>query len=64
VIEQITFLLFLKRLDDLHTLEESKAEMLGAAMERQIFPGGSDDKGEPYAQSALVPVQEFRTTRD
>lgn len=25
VIEQITYLLFLKRLDDLHTLEENKA---------------------------------------
>lgn len=48
VIEQITFLLFIKRLDDLHTLEESKAEMLGTAMERQIFPDGNDDKGEPF----------------
>ena len=29
VIEQITYLLFLKRLDDLHTLEENKAARLG-----------------------------------
>jgi len=28
VIEQITYLLFLKRLDDLHTLEENKAARL------------------------------------
>jgi type I restriction enzyme M protein len=28
VIEQITYLLFLKRLDDLHTLEENKATRL------------------------------------
>lgn len=48
VIEQITYLLFIKRLDDLHTLEESKAETLGLKMERRIFPGGSDDKGRAY----------------
>ena len=48
VIEQITYLLFIKRLDDLHTLEESKAEMLGTEMERRIFPEGADDKGRAY----------------
>jgi len=49
VIEQITYLLFIKRLDDLQTLEESKAEALGIAMERRIFPEGTDDKGRSYA---------------
>lgn len=48
VIEQITFLLFIKRLDELHTLEESKAATLGRPMERRIFPGGPDPKGRPY----------------
>lgn len=48
VIEQLTFLLFIKRLDEIHTREESKAEMLGQPMERPIFPEGADDKGEPY----------------
>src|SRR6056297_401423 len=48
VIEQLTFLLFIKRLDELHTNEENKAEMFGIDMERRIFPEGSDDKGEPY----------------
>ncbi len=48
VIEQITYLLFIKRLDDLHTLEESKAETLGLEMERRIFPEGNDDKGRAY----------------
>jgi type I restriction enzyme M protein len=48
VIEQLNFLLFIKRLDELHTNEENKAEMLGIEMERRIFPEGSDDKGEPY----------------
>jgi type I restriction enzyme M protein len=49
VIEQITYLLFIKRLDDLQTLEESKAEALGIEVERRIFPEGEDDKGRPYA---------------
>ncbi len=48
VIEQLTFLLFIKRLDEIHTREESKAEMLAQPMERPIFPEGADDKGEPY----------------
>ncbi len=37
VIEQITYLLFIKRLDDLHTLEEKKARTLKIDMERPIF---------------------------
>lgn len=49
VIEQITYLLFIKRLDDLQTLEESKAEALGKPIERRIFPDGSDERGRPYA---------------
>lgn len=34
VIEQITYLLFLRRLDDLETLEENKAARLGEPMTR------------------------------
>jgi len=49
VIEQITYLLFIKRLDDIHTLEESKAEALGLEMERKIFSDGQDDRGRAYA---------------
>lgn len=49
VIEQITYLLFIKRLDDLQTLEENKAETLGLPLERQIFPEGADDRGRAYA---------------
>ncbi len=40
VIEQITYLLFIRRLDDLQTLEENKANRLGKPMERRIFPDG------------------------
>ena len=49
VIEQITYLLFLRRLDDLHTLEENKSARLGKPMERQIFPKGKDAKGLAFA---------------
>ncbi len=48
VIEQITYLLFIRRLDDLHTLEENKATRLKKPMERRIFPEGKDPKGRPY----------------
>jgi type I restriction enzyme M protein len=53
VIEQITYLLFLKRLDDLHTLEENKAARLKQPMQRRIFPKGKDDFGKlprPYEE--------------
>jgi len=48
VIEQITYLLFIRRLDDLHTLEENKANRLKKPMERRVFPAGKDPKGRPY----------------
>ena len=48
VIEQITYLLFIKRLDDLHTLEENKAATTKKPMERRIFPDGNDAKKRPY----------------
>jgi type I restriction enzyme M protein len=48
VIEQITYLLFLRRLDEIQTLEEKKALRTGKAIERRIFPAGNDPKGRPY----------------
>lgn len=48
VIEQITYLLFLRRLDELHTVEEKKAVTLKRPLERRIFPQGNDSKGRPY----------------
>jgi len=48
VIEQITYLLFIRRLDDLHTLEENKANRLKTPMERRVFPEGKDGKGRAY----------------
>ncbi len=48
VMEQITYLLFLRRLDDLHTLEENKSVRLGKPIERRIFPEGNDSKGRDF----------------
>lgn len=48
VIEQITYLLFLRRLDDIQTAEELKANQLKRPMERRIFPQGADEKGALY----------------
>ena len=41
VIEQFTYLLFVKRLDDLHTAKEAKANLLGEPLDQPIF---SDDQ--------------------
>jgi type I restriction enzyme M protein len=48
VIEQITYLLFIRRLDELQKNAESKAATLGTAVERVVFPAGNDPKGRPY----------------
>jgi type I restriction enzyme M protein len=48
VIEQITYLLFLRRLDELHTREENKANAVKKPMERRVFPEGIDPKERPY----------------
>ena len=49
VIEQITYLLFLRRLDELQIIEELKATRLKKPIERRIFPEGDDPRGRPYA---------------
>jgi type I restriction enzyme M protein len=48
VIEQITYLLFLRRLDELQTLEENKAARFGKPIEREIFSNAKDSKGRSY----------------
>jgi type I restriction enzyme M protein len=48
VIEQITYLLFIKRLDELQTVEERKAAQLKILMERRLFPEGKDERGRAY----------------
>jgi type I restriction enzyme M protein len=48
VIEQITYLLFLRRLDELQTAEEAKAARLNRPIQKRIFPEGKDQKGRTY----------------
>src|SRR5256884_7579038 len=48
VMEQITYLLFIKRLDELHTAQEKKAHRLGRPIERPVFPDGQTERGVPY----------------
>ena len=43
VIEQITYLLFLRRLDDLHTRQENRANRLNKPIQDAIFPIGQND---------------------
>jgi len=47
--EQITYLLFIRRLDDEQTRAENMARSLQRPIERPIFPEGTDAKGRPYA---------------
>jgi len=49
VIEQITYLLFIRRLDDLQTAEENKANRLGTPVAQRFFPEGGAPTGVPYA---------------
>ncbi|MBA3342838.1 MAG: N-6 DNA methylase [Gemmatimonadaceae bacterium] len=59
VIEQITYLLFLRRLDDLHTLEENKSAKLKQPMARRVFAEGNDGIGKAGGR----PYQDLRWSR-
>jgi len=48
VIEQFTYLLFIRRLDELQLLEERKAARLKKPIAQRIFPEGKDPKKRPY----------------
>ena len=48
VIEQITYLLFIRRLDDAQMLEENKARILNQPIRNPIYPAGADAKGRKY----------------
>jgi type I restriction enzyme M protein len=70
VIEQITYLLFLRRLDELQTLEENKSARTGKPIQRVIFPSGKDTKGCKYEDMRwsrlknTAPAEMFRIVRD
>ncbi|NJC23982.1 type I restriction enzyme M protein [Arthrobacter pigmenti] len=49
VIEQITYLLFLKRLDEEQTGLERRANRTGKPIQNPIFPDGTDPRGRDYS---------------
>jgi len=63
VIEQLTYLLFIKRLDELHTLKERKASRTGGNIAEPIFAAGQDHlRWSRFRETA--PDQMFTTMRD
>jgi len=59
VIEQLTYLLFIRRLDDLHTLEENKSRDK-KPMQRRVFSGGQGLTRPRLRRPALVALQALR----
>ena len=63
VIEQLTYLLFIKRLDELHTLKEAKAARTGTPIEDPVFTAKQDKlRWSRFKEAA--PEQMFETMRD
>ena len=63
VIEQLTYLLFIKRLDELHTREERKAARTGQPIARPLFTDRQDALRWSRFKE-LAPEQMFETVRD
>ena len=63
VIEQLTYLLFIRRLDELHTLRESKATRLGKPIENPIYGDGEDHLRWSWFKET-APEQMFETVKD
>ncbi len=63
VIEQLTYLLFIKRLDELHTLKERKAARTGLPIEEPVFDEGQDHlRWSRFKETA--PEKMFASLRD
>jgi type I restriction enzyme M protein len=63
VIEQITYLIFIKRLDEMQHLAELRSTTLGEPLERRIFPEGKDERGEPYENLRWSRFKHFEPRR-
>ncbi|PTU31359.1 type I restriction-modification system subunit M [Stenotrophobium rhamnosiphilum] len=67
IIEQMTYLLFIKRLDELHTVQEKKANRLKRAIEKPVFTPAQEklrwsvfrQMGDPKAMYAMVADKVF-----
>ena len=65
VIEQLTYLLFIRRLDDLHTLAENKSAKTKKPIDRRIFPEGKEPRGRAYDECRVpLAVAAFNTMLD
>lgn len=64
VLEQLTYLLFIRRLDELETLEERRSQRSGQPMRRRIFPEGTDDKGRPWSELRWSRFKELGDTNE
>jgi type I restriction enzyme M protein len=63
VVEQLTYLLFIKRLDELHTLKERKAQRLNQPIEDPVF--GSDQDHLRWSRfKDAAPESMFNTVKD
>ena len=60
VIEQLTYLLFMKRLDELHTLKERKAARTGTPIQEPVF-GVDQDRLRWSRFKDAAPEQLFET---
>ena len=63
VIEQLTYLLFIKELDELHTREERKAARTRKPIEEPVFAADQNDLRWSHFKE-LAPEQMFETVRD
>ena len=63
VIEQLTYLLFIKRLDELHTLKERKASHTGKPIDDPIF-SRKQDRLRWSRFKELAPEEMFSTVKD
>lgn len=65
VVEQLGYLLAIKRLDECQTAEERRARASGLPLQSGIFPEGVDEGGRPFADlrwsyfKSLVPPEMF-----
>lgn len=62
-VEQITYLLFAKRLDDIQLLEEAKATALKRPLARRIFPEGKDGLDTPQFRDGGCPYELLRWSK-
>jgi type I restriction enzyme M protein len=72
VLEQLTYLLFIRRLDELETLEERRSQRSGQPMRRRIFPEDQQqlrwsrfkELGDPASMFKVVGEQVFPFLRE